>query len=198
MSALAIVQNRDFPDLAPSFPQELKNLNRWIVRTADKVPHSAFEGDENQGPIDPHDQQYQADYDTAMGALNQTTLFSGAGFVFNYADGLTGTDFDHCVNLETLEIRADVSEIIAKMNSYAEFSPSRTGVHVITKGWQFPWDGTKGGQQGSKVGNAEMYSGKRYFTVTGHHVPGTPTTVKSGRSRLALRARRYESRILRS
>ncbi len=177
MSALAIVQNRDFPDLAPSFPQELKNLNRWIVRTADKVPHSAFEGDENLGPIDPHDQQYQADYDTAMGALNQTTLFSGAGFVFNYADGLTGTDFDHCVNLETLEIRADVSEIIAKMNSYAEFSPSRTGVHVITKGWQFPWDGTKGGQQGSKVGNAEMYSGKRYFTVTGHHVPGTPTTV---------------------
>ena len=55
VSALAIVQNRDFPDLAPSFPQELKNLNRWIVRTADKVPHSAFEGDENQGPIDPHE-----------------------------------------------------------------------------------------------------------------------------------------------
>lgn len=169
--------SENFPDLAPLFPQEPKSLNRWIVRTADKVPYSAFEGDENLGPIDPHDEQYQADYDTVMGALDQTTMFSGAGFVFNYTDGLTGTDFDHCVNPETLEIRPDVWEIIVKMNSYAEFSPSRTGIHVITKGWQFPWDGTKEGKQGSKVGNAEMYSGRRYFTVTGHHVPGTPTTV---------------------
>ena len=84
------------------------------------------------------------------------------------------------------------------MNSYAEFSPSRTGVHVITKSWQFPWDGTKGGQQGSKVGNAEMYSGKRYFTVTGHHVPGTPTTVNQADLGWLYERVVTESRILRS
>jgi P4 family phage/plasmid primase-like protien len=166
-----------FPDKAPQFPQELKALNRWIVRTADKRPFSPYEGDENLGTINPHDEQYQAGYNCAMGALDQLTMFSGAGFVFNYADGYTGTDFDHCVNPETLEIRADVREIIEKMDSYAEFSPSRSGVHVITKGWQFPIGA--GGEQGTKVGNAEMYSGKRYFTVTGAHVPGTPLTVNS-------------------
>jgi P4 family phage/plasmid primase-like protien len=166
-----------FPDKAPLFPQELKALNRWIVRTADKRPFSAYEGDENIGTINPHDEQYQAEYDCAMGALDLLTMFSGAGFVFNYADGYTGTDFDHCINPETLEIRADIWEIIQKMDSYAEFSPSRSGVHVLTKGWQFPIGA--GDEQGTKVGNAEMYSGKRYFTVTGAHVPGTPLTVNS-------------------
>ncbi|MHB8485516.1 MAG: phage NrS-1 polymerase family protein [Candidatus Acidiferrales bacterium] len=169
----------NFPDRAPLFPQELKDLNRWIVRTADKQPHSPFPEDENRGPIDPHDEQYQSDYDNCMGALDETTRFAGAGFVFNYEDGLTGVDFDDCVDPETLEIRADVKEIITNINSYCEFSPSRTGIHMIVKGWQFPWDGTKAGKQGRKAGDAEIYSGKRYFTVTGHHVPGTPLIVES-------------------
>jgi len=166
-----------FPDLAPQFPQELKKLDRWIVRTADKHPYSAFDGDEKLGPIDPHDEQYQADYNTAMGALDQTTMFSGAGFVFNYADGLTGVDFDDCVNPETGEIEPIVLEIIRKVSSYTEYSPSREGVHIFTRGWQFPIG--PNGEQGSKIGKAEMYSGKRYFTTTGNHVAGTPTTVNT-------------------
>ena len=83
-----------FPDLVPAFPQELKALKRWIVRTADKHPHSSYESDADLGPIDPHDVQYQNEFNDTMGALEQTTKFSGAGFVFNYADGLTGVDFD--------------------------------------------------------------------------------------------------------
>lgn len=169
----------NFPDRAPLFPQELKNLNRWIVRTENKQPHSPFPEDDDRGPIDPHDEQFQSDYDTAMGALAETTRFAGVGFVFNYADGLTGIDFDDCVDPETLKIRADIKEIVTRINSYTEFSPSRTGIHLIVKDWRFPWDGTKAGKQGRKVGDAEIYSGKRYFTVTGHHVPGTPLTVES-------------------
>jgi putative DNA primase/helicase len=164
------------PDLAPQFPQELKLLNRWIVRTVDKKPYSAFEEDEGIGPIDPHDKQFQSDYNTAMGALDSITKFSGAGFVFNYADGLTGIDFDNCVNSETGEIRADIQEIITRVNSYTEITPSRSGVHIFVRGWQFPIGPS--GEQGSKVGKAEIYSGKRYFTVTGNHVVGTPTTIQ--------------------
>lgn len=166
-----------FKDIAPAFPQELKHLTRWIVRTADKTPFSAFEQDENLGPINPHNEDFQADYDTALGALEQTTLYSGIGFVFNRADGYTGTDFDNCVNPETQEIRQDIKEIIEKVDSYTEFSPSGTGIHIITRGWQFPIG--PAGEQGGKIGKAEMYSGKRYFTVTGHHVAGTALTVNN-------------------
>ena len=84
-----------FKDVAPLFPSELKKLNRWIVRTADKHPFSAYEEDDNLGPIDPHDEKYQAEYDTALGTLELTTNYSGLGFVFNYSDGLTGSDFDN-------------------------------------------------------------------------------------------------------
>jgi hypothetical protein len=121
---VAEVEER-FPDLVPAFPQELKALNCWIVRTADKHPYSSFESDANLGPIDPHDVQYQNDFGGTMGALDQSTKFSGAGFVFNYADGLTGVDFDNCVNPETLEIRSDIQEIIRRVNSYTEYSPDR-------------------------------------------------------------------------
>ena len=110
-----------------------------------------------------------------MGALDQTTKFSGAGYVFNYKDGYTGIDFDDCVNAATKEVRADVQAIIQRLDTYCEFSPSGTGIHAIVKGWQFPVGAE--GQQGAKVGKAEMYSGKRYFTVTGNQVPGTPSTV---------------------
>jgi len=166
-----------FKDVAPDFPVELKKLNRWIVRTTDKHPYSAYEEDKNRGPIDPHDPQFQSDYDNALGALEQTTKFAGLGFVFNYEDGLTGADFDHCVNPDTREIRADVQAILKQVNTYAEFSPSGTGIHLIGKGWQVP---KTGGKEGHKVGEAEIYSGKRYFTVTGAHVPGTPLTVNAG------------------
>lgn len=173
--------NLQFPDVAPSFPIELKQLKRWVVRTADKHPHSAYEEDEKLGTIDPHEEKYQSEYDNALGALDQTTKYSGLGFVFNYADGITGVDFDDCVDPTTLEIRPDILEIIRRADSYTEFSPSRSGIHIFTKGWQFPIDPSQVNdekrREGSKIGDAEIYSGKRYFTVTGHHVPGTPLTV---------------------
>jgi hypothetical protein len=168
-------QEYQFRDVAPAFPSELKMLNRWVVRNAKKLPFSAFEEDENLGTIDSSDGQYQADYDTALGALEQTTKYSGLGFVFNYADGLTGVDFDDCVNAETRKIRPDIQSILARTDSYSEFSPSGTGLHIIVKGWQFPIGPED--QQGAKVGKAEIYSGKRYFTVSGDHIPGTPASV---------------------
>ena len=166
-----------YKDVALLFPTELKKRDRWIVRTPDKFPFSPYEEDDHLGTIDPHDEKYQAEYDTALGALEETTRYSGLGFVFNYADGYTGVDFDNCVNAETREIRPDIKTIIDKVESYTEISPSGTGVHMIVKDWRFPLGPS--GEQGGKVGKAEMYSGKRYFTVTGNHVAGTPLTVES-------------------
>ena len=57
-------------------------------------------------------------------------------------------------------------EILEKIDSYAEVSPSSTGIKIIAKG-SLPGKGTK-------RGNIEIYDQSRYFTVTGHYVEGSP------------------------
>lgn len=61
-------------------------------------------------------------------------------------------------------------EIVRKLDSYAEYSPSGTGVHIICRG-QLP-------ASGRRRGSVEMYGHARFFTVTGLHVTGTPTTIE--------------------
>jgi hypothetical protein len=60
LKAVATSAADTFPDVAPKFPQELKNVERWIVRTVDKRPHSALEDHENLGGTVDAGDKYQA------------------------------------------------------------------------------------------------------------------------------------------
>ena len=64
-------------------------------------------------------------------------------------------------------------EIIQSIGSYAELSPSGTGVKIFARG-KLP----KGGRK--KVGDFETYDSGRYFTVTGHRLDGSPADVQNG------------------
>ena len=77
--------------------------------------------------------------------------------------GLTWTSAG---NAETGEIKEWAWQIIKRLNSYTEISPSGQGVHIMIKGTVPPG--------GNKKGQVEMYSQGRYFTMTGHHLGGTP------------------------
>jgi archaellum biogenesis ATPase FlaH len=85
-------------------------------------------------------------------------------------DPYTGIDLDHCRKPETGEIKPWARRIIAVLNSYTEVSPSETGVHIFVQG-RLPG-------KGQKRDCIEMYDQARFFTVTGDHLPGTPTTVE--------------------
>lgn len=85
------------------------------------------------------------------------TLYAGLGFVF--VEGIVGIDLDKCRNKETGEIDSWAMEIISRIDSYTELSPSGTGVHIIAYGK------VKGPR--CKKGNYEIYDSKRFFTVTG-------------------------------
>jgi putative DNA primase/helicase len=91
----------------------------------------------------------------------------GVGYVLG--DGLVGVDLDGCRNPETGELTAEAHGIIARLQSYTEVSPSGTGVHILLYG-RLP-----GG--GRRKGKVEIYGDGRYFTITGHHLPTTPTTI---------------------
>ena len=58
---------------------------------------------------------------------------------------------------------------IKRFGSYAEISPSGTGVHVLIK--------AKLSGSGRRTGKVEMYDSGRYFTITGTRVPETPLAI---------------------
>jgi primase-polymerase (primpol)-like protein len=84
------------------------------------------------------------------------------GFVFSTADPFTGIDLDRCVDPQTGEVAGWAMEIVRYFDSYSELSTTGTGVHVIVKG-EIP---------NRRKSGIEVYSSKRFFTVTGHVLEG--------------------------
>jgi hypothetical protein len=73
-------------------------------------------------------------------------------------------DLDTCVKMETKDIAVWAQDAILGIGSYAELSPSGTGIHIIGLG-------TKPGSK-SKIGSVEIYTDKRALTVTGCPIEG--------------------------
>ena len=116
-------------------------------------------------------------FETAFEFLD-TGEADGVGFVFSEDDPIVGVDLDDCRDPETGDVDDDAQDIIARLDSYTEVSPSGTGYHVLLTG-ELP-DGR------NRRGSVELYDTARFFTVTGDHVERTPTRV--ARRQDALRA----------
>ncbi len=129
-------------------------------------------------PIDP---QTWGTLEQALAAL-KTGQYNGLGFVFSEDDPFTGTDLDHCVTPQRTLV-GWAQEIVTQLDSYTELSPSKQGVHIITKA---ALPGT-----GRKVGNVEMYSAERYFTLTTLHLPDTSVTIEDRQHELEALYARY-------
>lgn len=152
-------------------PDELRGIPRWVIWKTEerdgkttKVLYRPHAPDKRGSSTDP---ATWSDYEKAAAAATLPGV-SGIGFVFN-GDGLIGVDFDHVRDPNTGVIEPSALEEIRILNSYAEVSPSGTGVHVIVKG-KIPGDKRRKGPR-------EIYDTGRYFTVTGRRLEGAPDTV---------------------
>jgi putative DNA primase/helicase len=93
---------------------------------------------------------------------------SGLGFVLG--DGFAGIDLDHCRDPETGVIKPDAAAIIESFKgTYSEISPSQTGVKILLRGVKPLGNCRKTLPDGTRI---EVYDVARYFTVTGHRLPG--------------------------
>jgi putative DNA primase/helicase len=161
------------------FPQELKERRQWIVWKLEPDK----DGKLTKVPYNPKSPGFKASSTkpASWGTLAQAIAaarsgFSGIGFVFSQDDPCTGIDLDKCRNPETGEIAPGARAVIERLASYTEISPSGCGVHIIIKG--------KVPAGGNKKGRLEMYSRDRYFTMTGAHLEGTPTTIEPRQAEL--------------
>jgi hypothetical protein len=91
----------------------------------------------------------------------------GLGFVFDPGNEILGLDLDDCRHPDSGELTQWARTILELLPTYTEVSPSGTGVKLFGFG-RLP-DGCR-----HKVGPVEVYDRKRFFTVTGHHLPHTP------------------------
>ena len=62
-------------------------------------------------------------------------------------------------------------EIVKHLNSYTEWSPSGEGLHILVKA-------SLQDMTGRRSQGIEVYSSRRYFTITGDHLDGTPRTIE--------------------
>lgn len=171
------------PTLLPfdgsKIPEALKALKRWAPWRAewsekrakwDKIPHRADAPGYGLSTAKPERWSTYAD---ALAAFEKGAgRFAGIGYVMTVPHGHVGTDLDGCVRDGAIDPWA--AEIVRKLNSYTEISPSGTGLRIVTLG------GIPGDWNNHEVG-IEVYGGHapRFLTITGRHLDGTPMEVRA-------------------
>jgi len=100
----------------------------------------------------------------------------GVGFVVHDEDMVVGLDLDDCRDPATGDVDAWAADVLDAVDTYAEVSPSGTGLRLF--GFGFVPDGGTRGDAGDHGGHIEMYETGRYLTVTGATVEESVDAVR--------------------
>lgn len=188
------------PVIPANIPAALKAERRWAPWAAVWNPN-ANKGKGKYGKI-----PYRADrpsiklannstrgwtsFDAAMAAyLAAPEKFAGVGYVLTgdkilggpadvFAPGtILGVDLDYCRDPATGAIEPWASEVLAKLDTYAEVSPSGTGLRALAE-YSLVGDCINNDE------HVEIYGGTkaRFVTVTGQYIDGAPKDVRAPRA----------------
>jgi RecA-family ATPase len=172
----------DLPALA-----ELKSRPRWVAWR-----YEVRNGRATKPPVNPHTGGNASTAKAATwGSYEEASQYTranglpGVGYVLGEDDGdLTGIDLDKCINGATDQWALDV---LALNETYAEVSPSGTGIRIIARGKidkTFKFD----------PAGVEVYGSDRYLTITGNHIAGTPTDIRPATQTVAALRQRVEDK----
>lgn len=142
-----------------NIPHEMRIYPQWVVwryedtdsKKPTKVPYSAKTG-HLASVTDPNT---WAGFDECVNAMS-SGWYAGIGFVLTENDPYSFIDLDDTKGDQTALYRQ--IKIFNEFNSYAERSPSGSGLHIIVKG-TIP--------SGRRRSFIEVYSSLRYMTMTG-------------------------------
>jgi putative DNA primase/helicase len=156
---------------ADEIPDSMTSREQWLCWREEER-----DGKPTKVPINPADGKWASTTDPGTWSTFDiayefaTEWDHGLGFVFTEIDPLVGVDLDDCRDPGSGRPTPVAKEVVGALDSYTEVSPSGEGYHVILQG-RLPSDR-------NRRGKVEMYEKKRFFTVTGDHVEGTPTSAK--------------------
>jgi len=163
--------------LAPNYdtiPPELKTRPQWVVF---RYEWDERKGDWNKAPRTPRTGRLASTTDpVSWGTFDEARAtvergdYDGIGFVFTTNDPYAGIDLDHCRDPQTGILQQWARQIVDDIPGYWEVSPRREGVKAIVKA-------TMAANSKHKTPSIEQYDRGRYFTLTGHCVPNTASTI---------------------
>ncbi|TFD58023.1 DNA primase [Cryobacterium sp. Hh7] len=142
---------------AGKLPSELTSHDRWIRRSAEKVPLQL----DGRAASSTRSSTW-----SSFKAASASTVGAGLGFVLN-GDGIGCYDLDHCMVGGKLTPTA-AAFIASHPGFYSEVSPSGDGVHI----WVHA-EGQRGSKRVIDGLNVEFYTRGRYITITGKAIKTT-------------------------
>lgn len=164
-------------------PAALAERGQWLLwryepgespgKKPRKMPYYADGGRRWKEQGSERDRSHLVSFATAVAAAGRGD-FDGVGFAFLPGDGLLGIDLDGMIDVGSGEVADRCLSIIQACDSYTEYSPSGTGVHIICAA---PADGEVSTFKNNKVG-IEVFTGRQYFTFTGRAWSGAPDDVR--------------------
>ena len=147
-----------------NIPDELKREKRWclykIIQRDGK--NTKLPLMPNGKPAKSNDKTTWNSYEDCIAALNRNI---GDGLGFMLGDGYIGIDIDKVSDdimaySMDYHARSMTADFLRGISTYAELSPSKTGLHFIGKG--------KVPGERKRHKNLEIYDEGRFFTVTGN------------------------------
>ncbi|WP_323174739.1 hypothetical protein [Natrialba sp. PRR66] len=168
-----------------ALPASLREREQWVCWREEKR-----DGKSTKIPVTPEtgefasstDPETWTDLESAL-EFTETENADGVGFVFTDEDPIVGVDLDDCRDPETADVDDTARDIIDRLDSYTEVSPSGTGYHVLISG-ELP-------EGRNRRGSIELYDTARFFTVTSDHVEETPDRVARRQDALVAIHREY-------
>ncbi|WP_443691679.1 phage/plasmid primase, P4 family [Pseudomonas sp.] len=152
-----------------NIPAELKDHRCWVVwkfgepkgnGKFHKPPYYPTTGTPRHSADDPSDADNLGTFDEVIAAFKTNKNYAGIGIAISSSLGIVALDFDNFVN-ELGAIAGDVLQLVDL--TYAEFSPSQTGIRAFYKGEAEHLQGKP----------LEIFTKKGYVTVTGHVLKNT-------------------------
>ncbi|MBP6965074.1 MAG: hypothetical protein KBC96_11775 [Armatimonadetes bacterium] len=161
-----------------SIPEELKARPQWVCYRIEqrngkptKVPYQA--GRRRAKSNDPS--TWHSFPDVVEAAGKRGNRFDGVGFMLSEADPYVFIDLDHVVSDGVIEDWGE--KLIAKADSYSEFSRSGSGIHIMVRARK------PGGRcRTHEFPKFEIYENARLVVFTGKLCPGSSQEIKEAQS----------------
>jgi len=164
-----------------NIPQELKNLDNWLVwklepnedptKKDKKVPKNI---QNYEIKIDATKIENCTNYSNVVSMLDNNNNFDGIGFSIQEKDKLVFIDLDNCID-NKYGIADWAKYWVRYYNSYTEISQSGKGIHIIVKCDMDIFTG-------KNIGNYEIYNNDHYFALTGNIIEGTEDSLMESHS----------------